>query len=80
VVQCIAVCYSEMQGGAVCVASCLCPRVHPGVLQCIAVCCSVMQCGAVCVVSGKLGREFGLTLKNTWSRVTHMSESCHTHE
>ena len=61
VLQCVAVCCSMLQRGAVwcsvlqCVAVCnLLPNIvdHyadmlPSVLQCVAVCCSVLQCVAV---------------------------------
>jgi len=46
VLQCVAVCYSVLQFGAVCCT--VCCTVCCSVLQCIAVCCSVLQCVAVC--------------------------------
>ena len=45
--QCVAVCGSELQCVAVCCSVLQCVAVCCSVLQCVAVCCSVLQCVAV---------------------------------
>ena len=48
VLQCVAVCCSDLQYAAVCCRVLPCPALCCSVLQCVAVCCSVLQCVAVC--------------------------------
>jgi len=46
--QCVAVCCSEMQCAAVCCSVLQCAAVCCSVLQCAAMCCDVLRCAAVC--------------------------------